>query len=85
MKATSRPLTEVNQQATKILIRELGVVDAQRFLGQFRVSSGDYTKQRGEWLDHLTLEQILSEIIAKRRKRRRPAPSLKTKRANHRR
>jgi hypothetical protein len=71
MNAPIRPLAELNQKATEILIREMGVVDAHRFLGQFRLGSGDYTSERGQWLDELSLEQIVSEIKAKRRRPRR--------------
>ena len=71
MSATIRPLAEVNQKATEILVREMGVVDTQRFLSQFRVRSGDYTAERRQWLDDLSLEQIVAEIKAKRRKPRR--------------
>lgn len=70
MSAEIRPLAEVNAQGTEILIREMGVVDALRFLNQFRPGSGDYTKERGRWLDKLSLEQIVSEIKAGRKKRR---------------
>jgi hypothetical protein len=72
MNAAIRPLAEVNQIATEILIREMGVVDAHRFLSQFRVGSGDYTAERWQWLDGLSLKQIASEIKARRRKLRRP-------------
>ena len=71
MNATIRPLAEITQQATTLLIREMGVVDALRFLSQFRVGAGDYTKERGQWLDDLSLEQIASGIKAKRHKPRR--------------
>jgi hypothetical protein len=64
-----RPLSEINQQATEILVREMGVVDALRFLSQFGTGSGDYTQERGQWLDNLSLEQITSEIKAKRKQR----------------
>jgi len=47
----------------------MGVVDALRFLSQFSRGSGDYTKEREQWLDDLSLEQITSEIKAKRKKR----------------
>ena len=80
MKAAIRPLTEVNQQATEILIREMGIVDAHRFLSQFRGGSGDYTKERGKWLDGLALEQIISEIKGKRRKARQSSPTAKKSR-----
>ena len=71
MSATIRPIAEVNQKATEILVREMGVVDTQRFLSQFRVGSGDYTAERRQWLDDLSLEQVVAEIKAKRRKPRR--------------
>jgi hypothetical protein len=71
MNAVIRPLAEVNRKATEILIREMGVVDAHRFLSQFRVGCGDYTSERGQWLDDLSLKQIVAEIKAKRRKPRR--------------
>jgi hypothetical protein len=71
MNEVIRPLAEVNRQATKILIRVLGVVDAHRFLSQFRSGSGNYTKERDQWFDDLSLEQIVSEIKGKRRKSRR--------------
>lgn len=71
MKTSILPLAEVNRKATEILIREMGVVDAHRFLTQFRAGSGNYTAERGQWLDDLSLEQIVSEIKAKRRRPRR--------------
>jgi hypothetical protein len=48
MSAAMRPLAEITEEATAILIREIGVVDALRFLTQMRPGSGDYTKERGE-------------------------------------
>lgn len=71
MNATMRPLAEISEEATTILIREMGVVDALRFLSQVRPGCGDYTKERGEWLDDLSLDEITSSIKSKRPKRRR--------------
>lgn len=71
MNAAIRPLTDVNRQAVEILVREMGVVDAHRFLNQFRVGAGDYTAERGQWLDSLSLKDIVAEIKAKRRKNAR--------------
>jgi hypothetical protein len=45
-----------------ILFREMGVVDALRFLSQFRSGSEDYTREHGQWLDDLSLEQIAAGI-----------------------
>lgn len=70
MSAVIRPLAEVTAQGTKILVREMGVVDALRFLNQFRPGSGDYTKERERWLNDLSLGQIVSDIKAGRKKRR---------------
>lgn len=66
MNAEIRPLIEVNERATSILIREMGVVDTLRFLTQFSSGFGDYTKDRQQWIDGLSLAQITSEIKAKR-------------------
>jgi hypothetical protein len=44
----------------------MGIVDALRFLSQFSSGTGDYTKERKQWLDDLSVEQITSEIKAKR-------------------
>jgi hypothetical protein len=69
MNVEIRPLSEINQKATEILVREMGIVDALRFLSQFSSGTGDYTKERKQWLDNLSLAQITSEIKAKREQR----------------
>jgi hypothetical protein len=71
MSTVIRPIAEIDRRAREILTRDLGIVDTLRFLGQFRPGSGDYTAERGEWLDRLYLEEIVSEIKGKRRKGRR--------------
>ncbi len=69
MSMAIRPLSEINQQATAILAREMGIADALRFLNQFSSGSGDYTNERDQRLGNLSLEQITSEIKAKRDRR----------------
>ena len=71
MKTRIRPMAEINREAEAILIREMGVASAMRFLSQFRAGSGDYTKERGEWLDDLPLDEIVAEIKGRRTKGRR--------------
>jgi len=63
----TRPLIEVNQQAISLLYKELGVVDAVRFLKQFTQGYGNYTQEREVLFADKTLEDIVSEI-EKRRK-----------------
>jgi len=57
-----KPLTEINQQAIRLLYQELGVINAVRFLKQFTVGFGDYTKEREVLLGGKTLDQIVNEI-----------------------
>lgn len=71
MSTIIRPIAEIDRRAREVLTRDLGIVDTLRFLGQFRSGSGDYTSDRGEWLDDLSLDEILSEIRSKKRKARR--------------
>lgn len=62
-----KPLTELNQQAIHILYRELGTINAIRFLKQFTVGLGDYTKEREILFADKTLDQIVSEIEQRRK------------------
>jgi hypothetical protein len=63
----ARPLIEINQQAISLLYKELGVVDAVRFLKQFTQGYGNYTQEREVVFADKTLDDIVSEI-EKRRK-----------------
>jgi hypothetical protein len=62
-----RPLVEINQQAISLLYKELGVIDAVRFLKQFTQGYGNYTEERETLFADKSLEEIVSEI-EKRRK-----------------
>lgn len=57
-----RPLIEINQQAISLLYKELGVVDAVRFLKQFTQGFGDYTKEREALFANKSVQDIVSEI-----------------------
>ncbi|MBC7225599.1 MAG: hypothetical protein H5T61_00005 [Thermoflexales bacterium] len=57
-----KPLVEINRQAIPLLYRELGVVNAVRFLKQFTSGLGDYTQEREALFSGKTLEQIVREI-----------------------
>ena len=67
MNTDVRPLIEVNQQAIHLLYKELGVVDAVRFLRQFTQGYGNYTQEREVIFANKSLADIVSEI-EKRRK-----------------
>ena len=67
MSTNARPLIEINQQALKLLYKELGVVDAVRLLRQFTQGYGNYTQERETLFANTSLDDIVSNI-EKRRK-----------------
>jgi len=44
------------------LSRELGVVGMIRFMQQFEMGQGDYSKDRHKWLDDQDMETVLKRI-----------------------
>jgi hypothetical protein len=66
MSAHLDPIAQVTQRATDALVRELGVVDAIRFLGQFRAGSGDYTAQRQALFGEASVRELAAQIKARR-------------------
>lgn len=69
---TTSKLTPVQlrERGYAALVRELGPIDFIRFMQQFEPAQGDYTKDRAEWLDQLTPEQI-NQIVDKQKQRGR--------------
>ena len=59
-------LKEVETTGLAVLARELGPVGLTRFLQLFETGSGDYTKERHQWLDDQSLDEVV-ERIEKRR------------------
>lgn len=66
MSAHLDPIAQVTQRATDALVRELGVVDAIRFLGQFRAGSGDYTAQRQALFEEASVQELAAQIRGRR-------------------
>lgn len=62
MIAETRPLAEVTQEAIRVLLREIGVVNTLRFLNQYTAGYGDYTEERHRLFGDMTLEDIVTEI-----------------------
>ena len=67
MNAVIKPIALVNENATNILIKEIGVVDTIRFINQFTTGHGNYTEERRKMVDTMTLEEIISGIEAMNR------------------
>ncbi len=68
MAIPARPLNEINEQAIRLLVREMGAADAARFISQFTTGYGDYTKERKELFKDLTIEQVVQQIREGRQK-----------------
>ncbi len=62
----TKPLVEINRQAFVALYRELGVVDAVRFLRQFIAGFGDYTAEREMLFGEASLTEIIAQIRQER-------------------
>ena len=55
-------LPDLNRKAFAILTRELGVPQTLRFFAQMGLGTGDYTKERRELFDGLTLDQYRQAV-----------------------
>ena len=66
MSTETKPISEISRRATHILFKELGVVETIRFLNQFSVGQGDYTRERYQWLSDVNLKDAISQIKAVR-------------------
>ena len=67
MNMETRPISEISRRATRILVEEMGVVDTIRFLNQFSIGQGDYTKEREKWLGEISLDDAMAQIKAERK------------------
>lgn len=67
MAVETRPLAEITQEAIQILYRELGVVDAVRFLRQFTLGYGNYTEEREQLFANMTLADIVVDMERQQR------------------
>jgi hypothetical protein len=61
MNAKIEPLDELNEEALQLLLKELGVAKAARFLQQFPTGPRNYTEDRKELLKDWALEDVLDE------------------------
>lgn len=73
MSVRIQSLAELNQHVTHVLIREVGVVDAIRFLNQFRTGYGDYTEERERLFQGMETKDIIREIKARRKTQYAPS------------
>lgn len=62
MKKTAMTMTmnEIRQAGIEALTKALGPVGMVRFLQQFDMGSGDYTKERHQWIDKISVDDIFN-------------------------
>jgi len=56
------------------LSRELGVVGMIRFMQQFEMGQGDYSKDRHQWLDQYSVADIARLAQVKKTTQKQPRP-----------
>lgn len=71
-----KTISEVRKEGIQALTKTLGPVDMARFIQSFETGSGDYTKERHEWLPE-NLDEIKNDLMErqKKRKTKKQAPS----------
>jgi len=62
MTVATMTLEQIRVTGYHALLRELGPVNLIRFLQQFESGYGDYTRERHEWLNRYTVEEIAQEV-----------------------
>lgn len=60
MSTVPNPL-QLRHRAIQVLIRELGYVDAMRFLKQGYIGAGDYTAERYQFLPDWSVDELIRE------------------------
>ncbi|MEB3214864.1 MAG: hypothetical protein VKN72_01200 [Nostocales cyanobacterium 94392] len=58
----TRTQQEIMIQGYEALVDSLGVVDAIKFIQYYSPGKGDYTKERHQWLDKKSLDDVLTQI-----------------------
>jgi hypothetical protein len=58
----TKNLNEITQQAIEVLFKEVGFANTIRFLNQFSTGYGNYTEERENLFEDLTLNEVLAEF-----------------------
>lgn len=66
MNVQSMTPQQIRAAGMKALARELGLVGMIRFMQQFELGQGDYSKDRHQWLDEYTVDDIAGMVQEKR-------------------
>lgn len=53
---------ELQRKGFQVLVDSLGIADAIRFIKLYDNGSGDYTKERHQWLDQFSMNDIVNDL-----------------------
>ncbi len=67
MQAQSMSPNQIRNAGLEALIKSLGPTGMARFIQQYDMGTGDYTKDRSNWLDQMSLDDVVSGISKMRR------------------
>lgn len=56
----------IRKAGLEAVAKKLGPLGMVRFLQQFETGRGNYTKERDQWLKDMDIQEIMSELRAKR-------------------
>ena len=60
-------LNQIRKLGYEALVEKLGPVGMVRFIQQFEMGRGDYTKERDRWIGNVTVKDLIEEIRKKRK------------------
>jgi hypothetical protein len=64
-----KTLNEIRIKGFRVLVKNLGPADAIRFIQSYTHGSGDYTKERKQWLE-TDFDTVMAAIKERRKKSR---------------
>lgn len=64
-------INEIRREGMKALTERLGYYGTLRFLEQFEIGYGDYTKERENFHKGLTIDDVANAIYSKRKKEKK--------------
>ena len=62
MTVQEKALSEITKEALEVLSKEIGIANTIRFINQFTIGYGNYTQEREQIFEDMTLDEILNEI-----------------------
>ncbi|MCX6692235.1 MAG: hypothetical protein NTW33_09375 [Methanoregula sp.] len=69
----AKTLNEIRIKGFRVLVKNLGLADAIRFIQSYETGTGDYTKERDEWLPD-DLDTVKGRLLERQKKQKMKKP-----------